>query len=380
MKLLFLSDSPALPTSYSNVVRWMGDALAERGVTVAFGSMQHGGLPLKFEFRGRTYPHYGCSPPHRITDAVLDFDPDLIFHVRDFVVHIPRLFPQGNYSVKAQAVNGAPVWGWVPVQHEVSPWDYVAALVNEYALVLPFTRAGAENMGNAGVPRDRLEPLQLGVSPSYSDPDGPAATGYGRDGVPMVMSVGLGHQDRKAFPVLFRALREAIAQDQSFDADLYLHTTEAGAFDLLEHAHMMGVDGKVLYPIGYDPGIGLTEEDLAARYRRAAAYCSVGTGEGWDMPLAEACALGRVAILPDDPNRREVAADYTGPKAVVRTFPIPRITNWERIMDPSDLALALLALRDLKPDPAAGRRYYEAHAWPRVADRFLEIAKARGFS
>lgn len=378
MRLLLVTDSPATPSSYANIARWFGDAVAGRGVTVGFASFQHAGLPLGFEFRGRTYPHYGCLPPHRITDAVADFDPDLIVHVRDPIVHIPRLYGPNAYSVRGQAANGAPVWGWIPVQHEVSPWEYVAAINQEYSVVLPFTRAGAENLGNLGVPRDRLEPLLLGVSPSYSDPDGPVAAGYGREGVPIVMSVGLGHQDRKAFPVLMRAYRHALAADPGLDLDFYLHTTPLGAFDLQEHVRMTGTDGHWIFPKGYDPGIGYPEEELARRYRKAAAYVSVGTGEGWDMPLSEAAALGRVLVLPDDPNRREVAADYDGPKIVVGTNPIPRITNWERIIEPTLLGVALMKLRDLAPDPAAGRAYYARHSWAVVADEFLRICGGRG--
>jgi hypothetical protein len=378
VRLLLLSDAPSLPTSYANVVRHFAHAVAERGVAVAFGSLQHSGLPLKYEHRGRTYPLYGCLPPHRITDAVRDFDPDLIVHVRDFVVHIPRMFPQGNYSVRAQAVNGAPTWGWVPVQHEVSPWDYVDALHREYSVVMPFTRTGGDALGDSGLVRDRIEPLQLGVSDAYSDPEGPAAIGYGRDGVPMVMSVGLGHQDRKAFPLLMRAFREARRADPSLDLEFYLHTSPLAAYDLVEHTRMMGVDGRWLFPRGYDPGIGYPEEDLAARYRRAGAYASVGTGEGWDMPLSEACALGRAVVFPADANRLEVTADYGGPKLPVSTFPFPRQMNWERMMDVQHLAEQLLRLRGLEPDPAAGREYFARHNWGTVADRFLEIARGRG--
>ena len=376
MKVLLLSDSPGLPASYANVVRWFADAVSEKGVTVAFGSMQHMGYPLKFEFRSRTYQHFGCAPPHRITDAVLEFDPDLILHVRDPIVHIPRFFPQGFYSVKAQAVNGAPTATWVPVQHECLPWDYIDALHREYDAVLPFTRAGVEVLGNHGLVRDRMDPLLLGVSPAYSDPEGPVATGYGRDKVPIVMSVGLGGQDRKAFPVLMRAYREIAG---AVDADFYLHTTLVGAYDLAEHARIMGVDNHWIFPRGYDPNIGYTEEELAGRYRRALAYVSVGTGEGFDMPLSEACCLGRAVFFPDDANRMDVTSDYEGPKFPVKTFPIPRATNWERMIDTADLARQLARLPNLSPDPRAGREYYKRHSWSTVATAFLEIAKRRGW-
>ena len=97
------------------------------------------------------------------------------------------------------------------------------------------------------------------------------------------------------------------------------------------------------------------------------------------MPLSEAAALGRVLIYPRTPNEAEVVEDYTGPKFSYATFPIPRTTNWEWLPSASSLAEQLLKLRDLKPDPVAGRRYYERHAWSLTAKRFVEICRSRGW-
>lgn len=377
MRLLLVSDAPSIPASYGNVVRWFADAVSGHGVEVAFGSVQHVGHPLLYEFHGHRYALYGCAPPHRIGAAIDDYDPDVVMHVRDPVAMVPRMFP-GSYSVKAPA-KGKPVIQWVPVQHEFLPADYIEVLHREADLVLTFTRAGLERLGNAGLVRDRMEVLPLGVSPSYSDPEGPVATGYGREGVPIVMSVGLGHQDRKMFPVLMRAFREAVSADPKLDLEFYLHTTSTGAFDLVEHAKMLGVDGRWMFPHNHDPGIGWPEEDLASRYRRALAYVSCSTGEGFNMPLSEAAALGRVLIYPQTPNETEVVSDYEGPKLSYATHPIPRVSNWEWLPDPASLAEQLLKLRDLKPDPAAGRKYYEAHTWKKTAEKFVSIVKERGW-
>jgi glycosyltransferase involved in cell wall biosynthesis len=373
-KVLLVTDTPAIPTSYANCARFFADAVAPLGVEVAFGSIQHMGERLTYEFNGRGYRHYGCNPPYRIRAAVEDFDPDVVLHLRDPVPLIPKYFPNGNYTVKGQA-GGRPTWHWVPVQHETLPWDYIDALHREADVVLPFTVVGGEALGNAGLVRDRIEPLPLGVSPSYSDPEGPVATGYGRPGIPLVMSVGLGHQDRKAFPVLMRAYREVIGE---IDLEFYIHSMEVAAFDLLEHIKMLGVDGHWMFPHLYDPQFGYPEEEFATRYRRATAYASVGTGEGWDMPLSEAAALGRVMFVPNDPNRLEVVSDYEGPKLVFDTFPIPRSMNWERLPDPHSLAQQLLKLKDLKPDPAAGRRYFEKHTWKKTAEQFVKVLQSRG--
>jgi hypothetical protein len=343
------------------------------GVDVAFGSLQHAGLPLIYRFNGREYPHYGCNPPHRITDAISDFNPDLILHIRDIVAQIPRLYP-GAYSVRSQA-HGRPVWGWVPVQHETVPFDYVTALHKEYETILTFTAAGAELLGNSGVVRDRLEVLVPGVSSTYGRPEGTVAEGYGRPHVPIVMSVGLGTQDRKCFPALMRAYAEV---RDSIDLDFYLHTGSVGAFDLLEHSRVLGVSGHWLFPRGYDPGIGVTEEAMAMRYRKAVAYVSLGTGEGLDMPLMEAAAMGLVLIHPNEPNRTEVVSDFEGRRLTYATAPIPRVNNWEHLPDPHSLAQCLYQLREAVRSPQAGRNYYLRHDWKSCAERFLGIVEDRG--
>lgn len=378
MRLLIFTDSPTLPTSYANVGRYFADAVSQLGVEVAFGSLQHSGNVLTYEYNGRTYQHFGCAPTHRIPVAIRDYNPDVIMHIRDPVALSPKLYHPQSYSIKAHA-RGRPVIQWVPVQHELLPYEYVEVLHRESDLTLVFTKAGVARLGNAGHVRDRMDYLPIGVSPAYSDPEGAEAHGYGRVGIPIVMSVGLGNQDRKAFPVLMRAYREALSSDPTLDLDFYLHTTPAGAFDLVEHTKMLGVQGHWMFPRAHDPGIGNTEAELAMRYRRALAYVSCSTGEGFNMPLSEAAALGRVMIHPRTPNETEVLEDYEGPKLSYGTHPIPRANNWEWLPDPEDLAVQLLKLRELKTDPAAGRRYYERHAWPRVAERFMGLVKDRGW-
>ena len=65
-------------------------------------------------------------------------------------------------------------------------------------------------------------------------------------------------------------------------------------------------------------------------------------------------------------------------KRIKRTDDLTAIR--ERLIDPEDLARALLLVDGAAPDPAAGRRYYEKHSWARIAEKFLEIAKRRGIA
>jgi hypothetical protein len=375
MTVLVIADSPAFTSSYGGIARHFGTSMAKRGVDVAFVSFQHPGAKLVFESDGFRFPHYGAASGwHRAADAVREFDPDLILHIRDYQ-SIAEGTVAGAYSVRKISC-GKPVWGWLPVMDETVSPAYVNAMHREYDTILAFTPSGAELLGNAGVVRDRLEVLMPGVSAAYSDPEGPTVN-LGRPGVPLVMSVGVHDQDRKTFPVLMRAYRSVVANT---DLDFYLHTAQVGTFHLLEHISDQGVTGHWLFPMFYDKAQGLSEETLAKYYRTARAYVAVGTGEGLDLPAMEAAALGRMVIAPDFPNHHDVLREYPDElKRLVLTHPIPRQTSWEWLMDADSLAAALSDVTGAVPSPDAGRAYYSEHSWDVAADRFMEIAHRRGF-
>jgi glycosyltransferase involved in cell wall biosynthesis len=374
VRTLLLSDAPNFTSSYGNIARHFADAVRPHGVEVGFCSFQHSGEKLIYRYNGHDYPLYGAGTVFRAADAVKDFQPDVVLHMREPVALVPRFYPQA-YSVRAIA-EGHPVWGWTAVQAETVAYDYVDAMHREYDLVLPFTECGGELLGNSGIVRDRIETLVPGISAAYGEPEGPTVN-LGRPGVPLVMSVGVHDQDRKAFPVLMRGYREIV---EDVDLDFYLHTAMTGAFDMLTHARDMGVSGHWLFPMFYDKSQGMSEEHFSKYYRTAHAYATVGTGEGLNMPLLEAACMGRFVIAPDMPNNREVLEGYPEDlKAFVSTFPIPRVTSWEWLPDPVSMGKALRRVPDAVPSADDGRAHFALHSWERTAERFVEIAHKRGF-
>lgn len=376
MRVFLLSDSPAYTSGYANIARHFAVALQKRGHVVAFGSFQSTGL-REYVYDGQRFPEYGCNPPNvRVGPAVSGFRPDVLLHVRDPVSLIPKWFP-GVYSIRAQA-QGIPIWGWSPVQHEGVPVEYVEAMLREYDRTLAFTAAGRERLCNAGLMRNEVDALMPGISPTYAATEGPAAD-LGRKGVPLFLVIGV-PDPRKAFPVLMRAYRKIMGR---VDADFYLHTAVRGNYDLQAHILSFGVQGHWLFPIAYTQDVGMSEEELARYYRAARAYVSVGTGEGLNMPLMEAAAMGRFVIYPDMPNNDEVVSDYDGPQRAVRSHLVPQTTAWEWLMDPEALAGALedaaKYVRTPKDDEA-GKAYYARHTWGTTVDRFLSIAAREGLT
>jgi glycosyltransferase involved in cell wall biosynthesis len=374
MRPLLLTDSPSLTTGYGNIIRHFGLALRAAGHDAAFGSMNNMGSVLEWRppDGGEPFKHYQCLPADKIAAAVKDCEPDLVLHMRDPVAHILKWFPAG-YSVRANSL-GKPCWGWIPVQADAMPWEWIDALHNEYSRVLTFTPSGVEAFGNAGLVRNRLSWLMPGISEAYG-PDGDTVS-LGRPGVPLGMSVGVPDQDRKMFPLVIRAYREI--RDE-VDADFYFHTGMLGAFDLPTHARTLSVMGHWLFPLAHDKALGMPEATLAMYYRAASFYVTASTGEGLNMPLMEAAATGLPVVFSDLPTHADAVADYPEQlKFPVRTHPLPRTTTWERLCDVGDLALNLRAAMGTKRSPDAGRAYREAHSWKNTAARFLEQAKQAG--
>jgi glycosyltransferase involved in cell wall biosynthesis len=374
MKLLILSDSPLFTTGYANIAREFALSLPDE-IETAFGSLQHMPGLLYYEADGRKFRHYGCNPPQKIEDAVTDFSPDLVMHIRDVLAQVHRWFP-ASYQLRP-LVRDTPVWGWIPVQHLIMPWEFAETCMREYDLTLTFTRSGIAPMCNAGHVRNTIDWLMPGVSRNYSEPEGPVAD-VGRKGIPLVMSVGVHDSPRKMFPMLMQAYRNIMA---TTDLDFYLHTNQTGAYDLLAHINELGVQGHWLFPFTYFKERGMPVDELVRIYRRAGAYVATGSGEGLNMPLMEAAAMGKMLIFPDFPNNMEVTDGISAKlRRPVKTHMAPsQAMAWESLMDAADLSAALAEVPAAINDPEGGRDYYRKHSWSVTAARFVSLLKKEGF-
>ena len=371
--MLIVSDSPLFSTGYANIARNFALSLPQ-DIDIAFASLQHMPGMLRYESDGRSFRHYGCNPPQKLEEAMADFEPDLVVHIRDVLAHVQKWYPPA-YSIKAYC-RDTEVWGWVPAQHLIIPWEFADACMREYDLTLTFTKAGVDAMGNAGMVRNTLDYLVPGISSAYSSPEGPAAD-VGRKNIPLVVSIGVHDSPRKMFPLLAAAYKKVMGR---VDLDFYLHTYQAGAYDLPAHINETGTRGHWLFPYSYFKEKGVDEAMMARIYRRANAQASVGSGEGLNLPLMEASAMGRMVIFPDFANNMEVTEGVPGKlRRPVKTHVSPvQAMAWESIMDIDDLAAALEAVPAATPDPEAGRRYYEQHKWANTAERFMSMVKGRG--
>lgn len=201
-----------------------------------------------------------------------------------------------------------------------------------------------------------LDPARVRVVPEGIDP---AAWGNGatpRDGRPPVI-LSVAHQyPRKNTATLLSAMPAVRARVP--DARLRVVGGGPELVALRHAARGLGLDGAVTF-------LGEVPDDDAVRreYAGAAVFCLPSMQEGFGLVFLEAMAAGLPVVAGDAAAVPEVVPD--GEAGL--------------LVPPEDADALARALADLLADPArrarmgaAGRTRAEAHAWPRIAARFLD--------
>jgi glycosyltransferase involved in cell wall biosynthesis len=159
------------------------------------------------------------------------------------------------------------------------------------------------------------EVIPLGVDPALFFPKS------GEKSIePSVMFVGT-EQGRKRGKLLLEVF-QAVVRPSFPDATLMF----------------VGPQGPSLPGVTYHTGV--SDEELAALYRRAWVYASPSTYEGFGLPYLEAMACGTAVVATPNPGSREVLANG----------------KYGRLVEDAEFGAAILAL--LKSEPA--RRQSEA--------------------
>jgi len=93
---------------------------------------------------------------------------------------------------------------------------------------------------------------------------------------------------------------------------LYLHTMPAdNGLDLNEAVAACGlaVGRDVIFPAGYHPMRGLSDDGLNQVYNAADLYFTTTLGEGWGLPITEAMAAGLAVVAPRHSSLQELGGD-----------------------------------------------------------------------
>ena len=371
-----------MTTSYGVIAYFTARELMKRGHDVAFIGMQHAGAPILVPVKGEQVVMYEGQTPLSVQRAFLDWKPDVGIHIRDAFAHTPRFFP-GAYSF--QGLRGKPkMVGWVPVQNDMLPQDYIDACQREYDLTVTWCEYGKETLLFQGLPFNKLEVIPLGYDPEVYRPlkdQGEALKAkFGfKKGVPLIGSVGVNDQHRKGWPILLKAVSFL---KKKMDVDVYLHTPPEGAFLIPHFATQFGMKGQVGVASTYDKTWGRPFEEANELYNCFDVYASSSIEEGWNMPITENLAVGNPVVCTDMPQHHAAAGDAAYYVKTSKTYP----TGWSfgYLADPEDMAVQIKrALDERGTDQGiAGEKAAEVHlkglTWEHIALMWDKVLAEHG--
>jgi Flp pilus assembly protein TadD/glycosyltransferase involved in cell wall biosynthesis len=260
-------------------------------------------------------------------------------------------------------------------------------------LIIVPTRSSFDAWAERGFPADRLRICPLGVDPEDADGAGPVLPLYAPDGrsaadfAVRVLNVS-DFIPRKNLDGLLRVwLRCSRADD---DAVLILKpgkgaSARAGFFDLLAEAEaFVGRRAAQAAPIIVVDQT-LDEVDMGGLFRAAGHYWSMSHGEGWDLPMSRAGAMGRRLIAPDhsayqaylDAGVARMIPSQVGPAHLpFSRDPWPTFRGldwWEPDEDAAVDIIGRIVRGEDRNGPTAARRLLSDFTWARATDRLQAI-------
>lgn len=345
----------------------------------------------------------------RFERVCLDFEPDIIFTIRDFwmdsfIYHSPyrKIFS----------------WAWMPTV-DASPQnqEWIDIFCNaEYVLTYSqwakttLEKQAGNNINTVGV-----------ASPSASDCFRIMNKEKARDFLGLkndinIIGTVMRNQRRKLFPVLMEAFSKYIHQSKSTNTYLYLHTSfpDAG-WNLAELAHKYEIGSKILMtyvcegcknietsffrdsrkvcnkcgkysstPSNVNNGV--PDEELAKIYNAFDIYIQCANSEGFGLPQVEAAACG----IPIACTNYSAMEDIVN---LLEAYPI-EYTTYKELETGCDRAVPYVdnivkiftdffnkSIDDRKKIGLNTRSLFEKHySWDKTAEQWMKIADACKYS
>jgi len=370
MKIAIASDLPSFSTGYGQAAHGLAKYLMrELNHSVCFIGLQHGGSPLYHRIDNvkgsepNYLPVYAGNTQMNIDRSIREIKPDVIIHIRDAFAHVQKYFPT-PYTLMGR---GARVLLWVPVQGAPLPQEFIDACNTQADIVITLTEWGRNQLLFQGVTTNRLHSaIPIGYDPEVWYPRKVRKEDYGfSPDRKLIGSVGINDQYRKGWPLLIKAASIALKK-KKIDLDLYLHTSELGAFDLPAHARAFGFTGHLLFPASYDKGWGVDVNTLAEIVSCFDIYASASIAEGQSVPLLEAAAAGKPLVVSDLPVFREVFGDHA---TYVTTYQLyPATWSMDYVIDPQDMAEKFASV--LSNPPSDNTDYIQNYSWPSLMKKW----------
>lgn len=389
MKLMLMSDSPSMNTGYGQTAMYMLNELDMLGWEVASIGFGHAGAPVRFEGL-EIWP--GASQ-FMLAKSLAKFKPDILLHMRDNWVFIPR-YNQSPYSlikmahdVKAHMVN------FTPVQATPLPPEFVESINTQADFTYITNQTGVDSIIKQG--EEMKMDLKNKVGLMYNGID------FGKfrtlkvqrntSNMPkdkkMVTFVGANMDYRKQIPVSMLAFRKYLSPGWTIenpteqvrdDAFLYLHTNPFGGFDIPLFINLLKLEKHVF--LKSSEGIklatwDLTPQEMAVMFNLSDAYLTCTSAEGFNQPLLEAIACGLPAAVTDTPIHRELFTQFGDRVQFIKSHAsLPTVWAFEHNCDPDDGAEKLAKALDI------GKKEMNMNEFPqfsyrRIMKKFAEEAE-----
>ncbi|MEM3290439.1 MAG: glycosyltransferase [Candidatus Micrarchaeaceae archaeon] len=285
LRVLILSDGPNLDSGYGKLARWLG---TKSTWNVAFGSFQHVGKPLYYQGR----PVYSATSQAMIDYLIKEFQPDIVLHIRDPVVHT-RYF-QNMYTF-TKYKNVTKVVGYIMVMYDYYNAMTAKAIFENYHHVAVPTVWGKRVLTSSGVPTNMMSVIKPWAEICTDTKEIDVPDNY-------LLFIAVNDDRRKNTVAVLDMLRRT-------DYNLVL-ISASGAYNIEEIVERYGLQKRVYYPVFYVKGLGMDDRELAYIYKNAQAYVSLSVLEGINLPPLEMLKYGGRVLLSDIPVHRELYHKY----------------------------------------------------------------------
>ncbi|TMC40388.1 MAG: glycosyltransferase family 4 protein, partial [Chloroflexi bacterium] len=383
MRILWLSDSPAVPSGFGNVTAFVCEGLARLGYDVHILGWQ-ATEPSK-PWKGATLHGAGWHPlgADVLLSHLYRLRPDVLITLADVwwltFLTDPSL-RQFFEMTSTRWLSYFPIDGHRP--DGTLPPSWVEMLRRADAPVA-MSRYGLRMTQASGV---TCEYIPHGVDASNFSPDKDlqqAKRRLGYEGRFVILSDAR-NQPRKMLPRLL-TIFERFARDKP-DALLHLHcdpndpAAEVSRYSYRIDADVraLGLSGRVRFTPGFGIRHGLPLADLVNVYRAADLHLLVSTGEGFGLPTLQAAACGVVPIAPDYSANPELVEGH-GATIRVRQFVPDEFGIARAFVDVDDAVACLEAFyRDrtqLRASSLRARQFAESYDWSKVLPQWDAVLR-----
>jgi len=384
MKILWISDSPTVPTGFGSVTRFVCGGLADGGHQVSI---------LGWHAQGQPTPWHNCMlyPSNNVgPNANVD---ELLSYLRQLQPDV--LITQGD------------IWWWLRYILEPAFANFMHTASIPWILYYPIDADMGENRlppswvrilktvdlpiamscyGRDVVQANGVESayIPLGVDTKVFQPPSDKAQAkqaLGYEGKFVVLSDAR-NQPRKMLPRTLEIFRRFAADKD--DAILHLHCDPNDPFarspeyyyDLRSDIRFLNLTKKVCLTKGMSISTGLLTAQLAQIYQAADVHLLASSGEGFGLPTLQATASGVVPLASDYTASRELVLNH-GEAISIRHFLLDHFGLRRALIDIDDAVSKLEMLyqdRDLLTFKSqSAREFAFSYDWESIVSQWEEL-------